>query len=205
MAARHDMIGDCGLEFERIFYNTSTEPFPTVHKCDCGKRGCKAKITFAAPRRHAYLPDVVYYENSNGQLFVPTDPTDPAPHGQWTKKATGLYNEIQDLERRVNNQEKSKASAFREISHQQALAKQRANRDILMSGEYVPEMELTASGEMIETGRLRRLPSFHEMSDAMKDFARNAMEESNRAMVRETREIDPGMYFRSLHFDQRRK
>ena len=74
-----------------------------------------------------------------------------------------------------------------------------------MNGEYVPEMELTASGEMIETGRLRRLPSFHEMSDAMKDFARNAMEESNRAMVRETREIDPGMHFHVLHNDQRRR
>lgn len=206
MAVRHTYEGECGLRFEQTYESVNSD-IPVRMACTCSSLDCYADILWELPRkRHAYVAGIVFYENAKGEIRVPTDPNDPAPGAGYQRKEVQLYEDIQKLEKRLTDQERSKASRFREVSHIDALRKQKENRDYLMQGEMVPEVIMNKDGEWVETGRMKRLPGFYEMSEHGKDLARAAMERGNEMLARrELRQVDPEVFFRHMHYDSRRR
>lgn len=145
----------------------------------CEVKGCtKEAYQVVLPQgRGSTITPFVYFMNKNGEVRIAPSSNLPTPKGHTRCEVTTLH-ELRQLEKRVSREERSKISLNREISEQLDAEEHAQNRRDLRH-------------------------AMESMSEAGKDFARLAMEKSNRK--RDYSGYDPGMHFYILHNDDRKR
>lgn len=214
MAARHDLEGQCGLRYEDIFWGE----IPARISCKCGKRGCIAELTFnwgpSGGRAAEQSCGVTYYTGPDGKIFVPVDEQSAVPAG-YVKRRTTTFAETQHLEKRLNESERRMSSKVRERIHQgiefqEALERsERANlspeRLQALAREERRERE---QREYEAHGQVRTYKPAIEDDNARarlaEVIAKRALAEANRQKSDYTA-VDPGIHFRQLHYEERRR
>lgn len=102
----------CDKTFERFLTLSERETTSTVD-CDCGGKASQAFMPRRARLSTAYLKEVVYFENEQGEVVLAAHEHDVAPKG-YQKKTTGLLNEIRNLEKRLNRQDLAEFRKYQE-------------------------------------------------------------------------------------------
>lgn len=146
-------------------------------RVECAVDGCtELAWQVVLPRgTSSTIEPFVYYLNAAGQVRIPGSSHLPTPPGHTRCEATTLH-EVRKLEGRVSREEYSKIAQRKEIEDYH-------------SGEEKAQFRSELRQEM------------NRMSEAGRDFARRAMEQGNKKVVRAH---DPGLHFSVLHNDERR-
>ena len=215
MAARHDVIGKCGLQWEDIFWGEIPASIP----CKCGKKSCTAELSFAWGgmnyRAGEQSIGTVYFENpATGEKMVAASTRARTPKG-WIRRTTTTYHETQVLEKKLQAQDYEKSVVARE--QMQAMEEQREAMERANWRSESTEAALIAAGR---AERLQREANEREEYGDSTPYRPNIQDDGARARLakdlaekaaaemyanrRKWSGIDTGVHLDALHNDQRR-
>lgn len=209
MAARHDLISDCGKEWEEIFW----EGIPEKIDCKCGSPTCMVKLSFAwGGMRMAAEQSLstVYFENpATGEVMVAGSSNSRPPYG-WVKRSTTTYHETQTLEKRLQAQDYELSARSRDQIQAMAEVQEKYERSVWRQGR--DQLEALAKQERDN----RRQMEIEEFGDSTykpkiqddaararlaRDLADKADQEMYKQQADRWKAVDTGVHLAALHYN----
>lgn len=212
MAARHDVIGQCGLQWEDIFWGELPSPIP----CRCGKKSCTAELSFAwGGMSYANEQSIgtVYFENPTTREKMVAASTRARTPAGWIRRTTTTYHETQVLEKRLQSQDYEKSVVAREqmqAMEEQREAMERANwrsessESALVAAARAERLQRQAN-EREEYGDSTYKPKIQDdaaRARLARDMAEKAVAEMYANRWRWSG-IDTGIHIGALHYNDK--
>lgn len=226
MPARHEYEGrECGRRYEWIVNHG--EIVSDVMECQLCCNGCLADLSFDWGVSNLYAGageqafGVRYFKNpETGHIIVAGTPYAAAPPG-YRVETTTSYAGVKQLERAVNDQEMEVSRASREaFAYDDEQSRKALRRNMVGEHELVSlaaqqrELRREMYEEQVAALQAQGYSDFREYRPKIEDpnaRARAAMDTERAYVDKLDREaktyspIDPGIHFRELHNDSKRK
>lgn len=217
MLARHEYVGSqCGQKFELL----AGYPKDTVACLRCQNLECVGELSFDWGKTSAFSHageqsfGIRYYKNpQTGHIIVAGTHLSKPPAG-YRVETTTSYREVQNLEKQINNQEKSFSSRKRE---QLAIADEWDRKQLRANLSSEREIEILAKDQM--EARYRQVAEYAEETGArnLREYKPTIEDPASRARLAAEvsrayadqvdknastfQSIDPEVHFDTMHND----